>query len=182
MKNLNTRKLVFIAIMAAISMIFYSIEFPVIPAAPFLKVDLSDIPAVITGVVFGPVSGFVVAVIKNVLHGFITKEPMYAGEIANLFYCTSIMLPIALLYHKGGIKRILGFVFGILSGIIVMYFVNRYITIPLMYGSTTAEMLESLITIFTPFNLIKGIVISVATAFLLEIKVFKSYFQKFSKS
>ncbi len=67
MKKLSTRIMVKISILTAMSVIFYYFEFRVIPSSP-LKVDLSDIPVLIGAWLMGPLAGFMIAFLKNLVH------------------------------------------------------------------------------------------------------------------
>jgi len=55
-RGLMTR-LVSVAILSAVALVLYLLEFPLLPAATYLKMDFSDIPAVFGGVLFGPAYG-----------------------------------------------------------------------------------------------------------------------------
>lgn len=58
MKNTNTKKIVKIAALGAISFVLYFIlEFPLLPGAPFLKFDFSDVAALVGSFAMGPVAG-----------------------------------------------------------------------------------------------------------------------------
>ena len=44
--------LVATAMLSAVALVLMLLEFPLLPAAPYLKMDFSDIPAVLAGVLF----------------------------------------------------------------------------------------------------------------------------------
>ena len=57
------------AVMGALGFVLMLLEFPlpfIIPA--FIKLDFSEIPAIITAYAFGPQYGVLVCLIKNLLH------------------------------------------------------------------------------------------------------------------
>ncbi len=70
--NNKTRKMVTIAMCAAMGTILQFIAFPIFPAFSFLKIDFSDIPVMIMMFLFGPWSGVVTAFIRSVLHLFLS--------------------------------------------------------------------------------------------------------------
>jgi hypothetical protein len=58
-------KMVTIAMLSAISYVLMLFQFPLLPAAPFLQVDFGDIPALIGGIIFGPVTGVIIVLFRN---------------------------------------------------------------------------------------------------------------------
>ncbi|WP_237417198.1 ECF transporter S component [Halobacillus litoralis] len=73
------------AVLASISIVLYSLKFP-LPFFPvFLTMDFSDIPALIGAMVFGPGAGIIIQLLKNtvdyLLHGSYAGLP--AGRTAN---------------------------------------------------------------------------------------------------
>ncbi|MCC9932843.1 ECF transporter S component, partial [Streptococcus agalactiae] len=48
----NTRKMVTIAILSALSFVLMMVSFPLIPGAEFLKVDFSILPMLVTFILF----------------------------------------------------------------------------------------------------------------------------------
>ena len=54
-KNLN--KMIKISLLAAIAVVLMYFDFPIIPAFPWLKIDLSEVPALMGGFAYGPVAG-----------------------------------------------------------------------------------------------------------------------------
>ena len=59
-----------IGAMSALATVIYLLfpEIPLVPGVEYLKIDLSDIPALLTGVILGPLPGIAVEVIKNGIH------------------------------------------------------------------------------------------------------------------
>ena len=68
MKRTKLRSIILAGILAALSFVLMRFtEFPLIPAAPFLKTDLGDIPLLIGAVYLGPWYGVAIAFVKNLL-------------------------------------------------------------------------------------------------------------------
>ena len=81
--NVNIRALCVTGIMSALGALLMLVEFPLpmlIPA--FIKMDFSELPALITTYAFGPVYGVGVCFLKNVLH-LISGSTMGIGELSN---------------------------------------------------------------------------------------------------
>lgn len=172
MKKQNTRVLALIGIMSGLAFALYFLEIPfgfLFPAAPYLKIEFSDIPAILTGIAAGPMAGVLVQLFKNILHAmFLMKEPAFSGEIANFSASVALMLPIVYLYRKDEkrFKWISGIV-GTILMTIVMIFVNYFITFNLFGLPQGFEYRMGLIlTTFTPFNLLKGTLITVVYVLL----------------
>lgn len=165
MKKPNTRVYALIGIMSGLAFALYYFEFSVgflFPAAPYLKVDFSDFPAIITGIAAGPIAGIFVQLLKNILHLiFISKEPAASGEIANFSAGVALMMPFVLLYRKDYQKyKWIAGIIGTILAAIVMMFINYFITFPL-YGIPREISWNLILTTFTPFNLLKGALLTV---------------------
>ena len=50
----STRQLVTLALLTAIAILLSFVEFPIFPAAPFLKYDASFVPIMVAGFAYGP--------------------------------------------------------------------------------------------------------------------------------
>ena len=64
--------MVAIAMLSSIAYILMLLNFPIPPFPAFLKIDFSDIPALIGALVFGPMAGIMIELLKNVLDYFMT--------------------------------------------------------------------------------------------------------------
>ncbi|MEG2082280.1 MAG: ECF transporter S component, partial [Oscillospiraceae bacterium] len=64
-KTRDLRKMTSTAMLAAVStvLMFFSFNVPLMPS--FIKMDLSELPALIAAFTFGPVSGIAVCLVKN---------------------------------------------------------------------------------------------------------------------
>lgn len=168
---MKTRALTLIGIMTALAFVLYLIEIPVgilFPAAPFLKMDFSDIPAILVSLSLGPISGIVVEFLKNVLHVLFKSEtPAASGEIANFFAGIVYFLPLAVYARIQKNKSLklkhfsLWLSIGTLFLVLMMMLINYTITLPL-YG-IPVEQRWVFIHAITPFNIFKGFLLSLAT-------------------
>ena len=71
MKHNKVRRLVSISMLSSIAFILMMLSFPILGAFPYLKIDFSDIPALLAVILYGPGAGIAVEAIKNVLNYFI---------------------------------------------------------------------------------------------------------------
>ena len=90
-----------ISLLSAIAVVLMYFDFPIIPAFPWLKIDLSELPALMGGFAYGPVVGGIIVVLKVILR-FLIKgtETGFVGEAANIIVGLALVVPAAWLYHK----------------------------------------------------------------------------------
>lgn len=181
------KKITKIAILSALAFLLMLAEFavPLMPA--FLKFDFSEIPALLAAFSMGPIAGFMVEAIKNLLHLPFTQT-MMIGELANLLIGSALVVTAGLIYQRNKDKKhaILGLVAGTLMMTVIGALFNYYINIPFYVqvmgfelesiigmtqaaGNTMVTDLASLITwVFVPFNILKGTLISVIVIFIYK--------------
>ena len=160
-------KLVITPLMAAMAYILMLLEFPLIPSAPFLKMDFSEIPIIISTVLLGPIPGILAELIKNLLN-FITKSSTGGvGELANFLIGTAYILPLGFFCRKRRTWKpvLCSCLCGILLMSAVGIIANMYLLIPL-YG--LEDPWPFLTTGVIPFNLIKGTILTALTLCLLK--------------
>ncbi len=102
MRNKSLTKTILVGLFTAISLILFLLEFPIIPGNSALKLDFSDLPPLIGGILFGPLFGVAVEALKNVLElvfkGLGTQ--MGFGNLMNFLVGISYIVPFSLLYKS----------------------------------------------------------------------------------
>lgn len=95
-KNKKIFDLTIVGLMTAIATVIYmGPEIPIVPGVDYMKIDFSDVPAILTGVIFGPVQGILVEVFKNIIH--LTRTTTFGiGEIMNIVIGSSMILSMSL--------------------------------------------------------------------------------------
>lgn len=158
----DTRQLVTMALMCAIGVLLSFIEFPLLPGAAFLKYDASMMPAMVCGFAYGPVAGISVGVIGAVIHGIMLAD--FSGAVMNIIVVFGFILPAALYYksHHSFKGAVIGLVLGTICATLAAILGNLAIT-PLWLGVPLNAVLDMIIPILTPFNLIKSVLNSVLT-------------------
>jgi hypothetical protein len=91
-KRVNVRYLTVTAMLSAVAYILMFLDFSVPFMPAFIKMDLSELPALIGSFAMGPLCGVVVCLIKNVLHLFITTTGG-VGELSNFILGVAFVLP-----------------------------------------------------------------------------------------
>lgn len=168
MQNTRIKKLVGIAMMAAITYVLMFFEFPLIPAFGYLKTDLSDLIVLIGAFIYGPVSGIVIAVLRSTLHFMTTGAslPSLIGDVASILASITFLLPMYFMLHKGRSvgKQIAASGVSTILLAAVMGFLNLVIITPLymsMLGMNLGmPIVKYVLFIVVPFNLIKGVILS----------------------
>ena len=131
----------------------------------FLDVELSDYPAILGALALGPIAGVLIELIKNSVHLFISHT-MLVGELANFLIMGSFVLTIGIIYRLNKTKKgaLLSLCIGVLALCVAGVVFNTYITLPLyMPNSDIGTRIKIVFGTITPFNLVKGIVLSSLT-------------------
>lgn len=177
MNKSNIRKFVVSGIFGALGFVLMLLEFPlpfIIPS--FIKLDFSEIPALIASFAYGPLYGILVCAIKNLLHLFVTTSAG-VGEISNFILGAIFVFPAGLIYKKIHNRKgaLIGSVIGAVIMAVVSIATNYFIVYPayvVIYGMPmdaiigmykallpAADNLFKALVIFNlPFNTAKGIV------------------------
>lgn len=189
MKNnrLNTMiKISLLSVMAFILM-FLEMALPIFPN--FLKIDISEIPALLGAFALGPVDGIVIELFKNVLKLiFKGTETGFVGEFANFIVGSILVFTAGSIYKARKSKKtaIIGLVAGSLAMSVIASILNYTILLPLyakiykapidafvamghMVNHNINSLKDLVLLSILPFNLLKCFVVS-----LITIPVYKS--------
>ena len=173
------------AVSIVLSLIGFSI--PLMPG--FIKLDFSDLPALLAGFAFGTWYAVAVCFIKNILFNIFFGSAGWVGAFSNFILGILFVVPAAWLYQiKRNLKSaIIGSLTGALTMAVVGIFTNYYLVYPMYAGMMSTETVNGMETIIGmyqainpavtdlwtaliymnfPFTLVKGL-INVAFAFLL---------------
>ena len=176
----NIPKMAIVGVLSAIAYIFMEFSVPLMPV--FIKMDLSDFPALIGSLAVGPVGGIIIALIKNLLHLTVTSTGG-VGELSNFILNAVFILPAGLLYKKKKSKKSAcgGAILGAVLMAVVSIVSNYFVVYPVYYNFMPADtilaayqaifpgvksILQSLIVFNMPFTFIKAM-ISVVITFLV---------------
>ena len=98
-RRVNTRALTVTAMFSAVAFVLMFLEFSIPVVIPsFVKMDVSELPALLAAFGLGPVYGVVVCLVKNLLHLLVTTTGG-AGELGNFLLGACFILPAGLIYH-----------------------------------------------------------------------------------
>ncbi len=177
--RVSVRKMTMIGMLSAVSYILMFLQFSVPLMPEFVKLDFSEIPILIGAFALGPVSGVVIALIKNILH-LMNSNTGGIGELSNFLLGASFALTAGFIYKK--LNTRMGAVIGAIVGAIVMggfsILSNYYLVYPVYTVFMPMEtiiaayqainprienLLQALIVFNLPFTVFKVAVSSVIT-------------------
>ena len=130
--NVNLRRLTGCAMLAAAANVLMFLEFPIPLMPPFIKMDFSELPALIAAFAYGPAAGVILCLVKNLIH-LVNTQTGGVGELSNFILGAVFVFTAGIIYKKKHNKR--GAVIGSLAGALVMGLVslvtNYYIVYPI---------------------------------------------------
>lgn len=181
-KPVNVRYITVTAMLSAVAFVLMFLDFSVPFMPSFIKMDLSELPALIGSFAMGPLCGVMVCLVKNLMHLLITTTGG-VGELSNFILGAFFVLPAGMFYKRKKNRK--SAVTGSLVGAVLMagisVFSNYFITYPFytmimpmdaiigMYQAilpSVDSLLECLVVFNMPFTFLKGI-LSVIVTFLI---------------
>ncbi len=179
-----------VGMLSAVATVLMLFEIPLPFAPAFYKLDFSEIPVMVGCFAMGPAAGAMIELIKILLH-VLLKGSMTGGvgDVANFVIGCCLCVPAGILYKKMHTRH--GAEIGMAAGTVCMTLagcvINAYILLPL-YSRVLSIPLDALVAMGTeinssitgigsfvilavaPFNLVKGILVSVIV-FLIYKKI-----------
>lgn len=180
----NVRTLTMTAVLSAIAFVLAFFEFPVPLSPSFARMDLSDLPALIGAFAYGPAAGILIELVKNALQ-LLTSSTGGIGELANFIMGSSFVAVAGLIYKFYKTKKtamIACLTASVVMGIVAAI-VNYFILLPVFEAFMPLDQLIASFGEFIPFiktkldvvlfnafpfNLLKGIGISIVTMLLYK--------------
>lgn len=174
----RTKYFVTIGMLSSIGFLLHLLNFPIPPFPAFLKVDFSDMPALLAVITMGPVAGILVELFKNVLDWLFTgtETGVPVGHIANFTTGVLFIMPVYMVFNR--FKSVSGLITGLIAGTLVMAvgmsFLNYAVFLPMytyflgMDQVVGDALYVMIIKGILPFNIIKGIIITVIMVLLYK--------------
>ena len=185
--NKNLNKMVKISLLSVLALLFMFIEVPLPIFPSFLKIEVSDIPAVVGAIIYGPLAGVVIELVKNLLHGVLMTSTGFVGELANFIVGSAFVIPIGLIYNRTDIKfkllvsSILGIILMVIAAAVGNYFVflplyekvmgwnlNDFVAMGAAINSSITSVKSLVILSIAPFNVLKGVIVSVVITVIIK--------------
>ena len=184
MKKTNTRKLTSIAMLSAVStvLMFFSFNVPLMPS--FIKMDLSELPALIASFTFGPVAGVTVCLVKNLINVMFSTTGG-VGELSNFILGSLFVAPAGFIYQKIKTKKgaVLASFVGAATMAMCSVITNYYVVYPVYTNFMPMEAIlgayrainpnvetlwDALLWFNMPFTFIKGMISVIITMFIYK--------------
>lgn len=163
----------------AVALQYIEIAIPIIPS--FIKLDFSDLPALIGAFAYGPIAGILIELLKNVIHLAVSQSG-FVGELSN-FILGAVFTGVAgLIYAKKKSRAgaFIGGVVGALAMAIVSLPSNYFIIYPMYYSilgfpepavlgmyqallPSVKNILQALLIFNVPFTFVKGLISVIIT-------------------
>ena len=185
----KTRKLVEIGMLGAIATVLMLFEFPIpFIAPPFYELDFSEVPVLVGAFALGPMAGATIELVKILINLLINgTATAFVGEIGNYLLGCSFIIPAALIYkkHKSKKNALIAMIIGTIAMTVFGCFLNAYILLP-TYATAFGMPIDSIVGMgsainanindvmtfviiaVAPFNIIKGVVVSVITLLIYK--------------
>lgn len=177
----TTKSMVKISVLAVISVILMLFDLSVWFAPPFLKLDISDLPALLGAFSMGPMAGVLVQLVKNILNLLIDGTMTGGvGEFSNFLVGSALTYTAGYIYYRK--KTFKNAVLGLVLGVIVMAafasLSNYFIVFPLyskimpldkiiqgasLVNKYVVDYKTLILYAVVPFNLLKGSLVSIIT-------------------
>lgn len=162
-----------ISLLAALSAVLMQLSLPLFPAHSYLRYDPSEVPALVAAFALGPGAGMAVVVLKNLVHGLTHFQPteLVGLPINTLAGCA--LVGVAGSVYKARKNKsiaVVSLLLGVLAMTLAMIPCNlvllplfQRVFFPASPPSQPDQVLTLLLTVVTPFNLLKGGITSVLT-------------------
>jgi riboflavin transporter FmnP len=162
----------------------FDFSVPFMPS--FIKMDLSDLPALIGSFSMGPLYGVIIALVKNLLH-LLRTSTGGIGELSNFLLSALFVLPAGLIYQKNKTRKraIIGAVVGAVCMAVFSVITNYFIVYPVytafmpmetiiaMYQAILpkikdGDLLSCLVIFNMPFTFVKAMLSVVITLLIYK--------------
>ena len=159
-----------ISMLTALAVILLYIEFPLLPAVPHLKLNVSDVPTLLASFMFGPISGIVVNAVKVgmclLLRGTTTG---FVGDLSNFISGTLYAGIAGLIYliRRGKLGALISLIVSSILFCVAMWFCNQYMLLP-MFGITDMAAMMPMLWWTLLFNTIKVVLTCMLTFFIYK--------------
>ena len=181
-KKINIRFLVTTGVLSAVASVLMMLSFSVPFMPAFIKMDFSELPALIAAFSMGPVSGVCVCLVKNVINLTMTTTGG-VGELSNFLLGCMFVIPAGLIYRIRPTRK--SAFIGAVSGSALMAIgslpLNYYVTYPVyskilpvdkivgmyqaIFGGVNG-LFECLLIFNVPYTFLKGM-LNTAIAFVI---------------
>ena len=177
-----------IGILSGLAVVLMLFDFPLPIAPSFYKLDFSELAVLLGGFSLGPAAAILIEALKNILNIMFTgSSTAYVGEFANFVIGCAFTATASAVYHHNKSRK--SAIIGMAAGTFVMAtigaVINAVVMLPMystLYnmpmdviigmGSAICSWIKDIWTFclfaVVPFNIVKGIIISILTALIYK--------------
>ena len=165
LKNITTKNLALIGILAALGAILMVFRFPIPLLPPFLSFDFALIPELIGGFALGPWNALAIIIVRVLIQLIINgTNSMFTGEIQSFLLSCALILPASAYYlkHKTRNGAAIGMLLGIVICTVTAVITNLYLIIPFyvsLYQMDMSNILAMCKEVNPAVNSIEGVVL-----------------------
>ncbi len=155
--KISTKTMTAVAMFSAVSYIAVLVGKVIPNVAGFLSYEPKDAVIVIAGLLFGPLASVLISVIVSFIEMITISSTGPYGFLMNMVSTCAFAVPAAWYYQKHRTQKgaVIGLAIGVLTMAAAMLLWN-YIITPFYMGVPRATVAGMLMSVFLPFNLIKG--------------------------
>ncbi len=156
-EKMSTRYMAAVAMFAALSFVSVLIAKVIPNVAGFLSYEPKDAVIVIAGLLYGPLTSVLISVIVSLIEMLTISSTGPYGFLMNVISTCAFAVPAAWYYqkHKTQKDAVIGLCFGVITMVVAMLLWN-YIITPFYMGVSRETVAGMLMSVFLPFNLVKG--------------------------
>ena len=146
-----------VAMFSAVSFVAVLVSKVIPNVAGFLSYEPKDAVIVIAGLLYGPLTSVLISLIVSFIEMITISSTGPYGFLMNVVSTCAFAVPAAWYYQKHRTQKdaVIGLVIGVLAMVAAMLLWN-YIITPFYMGVPRATVAGMLMTVFLPFNLVKG--------------------------
>lgn len=152
-----------VGFLAATSFVVQNFGVKVVPSAPYLTYEASDVMALVATFTMGPWTGLLVVLIRNLLR-MLLVHPDAVGLAMNSLASGTFAVVSGISYRAWHTRT--GAIAALLAGIVAQTVVMAgasLAVLPIYLGLPLSSITGSILTVIIPFNLAKGTVNSILT-------------------
>ena len=156
-EKMSTRYMAAVAMFSAVSFVAVLMSKVIPNVAGFLSYEPKDAVIVIAGLLYGPLTSVLISLIVSFIEMITISSTGPYGFLMNVVSTCAFAVPAAWYYQKHRTQKdaVIGLVIGVLTMAAAMLLWN-YIITPFYMGVPRATVAGMLMTVFLPFNLVKG--------------------------
>jgi len=155
---MKTKTIVYIAVTSALSFLLMQLFLPFF-GAPFLKIELSEMPGLLLGVFLSPGAGLLAQAVKDLL--MLTLGGATIWGVLSDFICGGTLIAgFSIAWHRFAAPPAKRFALAAVIGIALRCIISlplNYVILGIEFGTTVQSITAMFLPIILPFNALKSL-------------------------